>query len=540
MTEYTEKAGDPVRKLSFLLLVLLLALACAAAAADTLYDLAPCSGKISLDETKYIVLTPDNLSDHPDLLSSIGKTGEELLADWTARGVQLQAWTKKMDACLEVTAIQDEGSKQYYDLEQQTRQIRNEYLKAHQGSGALAKEGMTVFDLAWKKQKLGGNFLKFEYKYATATRSWRGVVRKTVRNGYTVMLDYQVFDRRPRRTDDDNLNRIANTVYFETVAPASVDAVPSGNTEAEPGTPAVASASGLLQVSVPPPAETNTENFVVEGTTTPGAHIIGVVMRWSSTTPLKYTADAGKSGKFKLKVNLPEEGVWLLTMNLEINGQIVAEEVFNTTTYSKTLLPVTLDEEIPEKLTSDELVLSGVTSKGVTVQCIVSNGTTTFDKTVRTNGTGKFKFKVPTRAEADYDITLVFSKKNYNTKRVTANASRKLTAEDTQARTASDAIHPSYAALTKNLDTYIGRTMVYNAYVTDVTEIDGEWIITAALRKSAKTGYSDLLVFMSREDPKLELNAKVKLYGTCVGAYQVQSEEENLAYPGFDYLFSEK
>ncbi len=524
---------------SFLLILLLLLTFCAAAAvADTEYALAPCSGKLSLDENTYIVLTPDNLDDHPELLSSIGKSKEDLLADWTKRGVQLQAWTKKMNSCLEVTVIQDDEAKQYYDLEQLTKQVRNEYLKSYRAAGKGAEDGFKIFDVQWKKQKLGGNFIVFEYKRSVGMRSWRGLARKTIRNGYTVMLDYQIFDRLPTGTDKTYFNKIANSVSFEQVAPASVDAVNTAAATGDSTAPVAASASGLLQVTVPPPSETNSETFTVEGQTTPGAHIIGVLMRWSSSTPLRFTADATKAGKFKLKVTLPEEGVWLLTLNLEVNNTIVAEEIFDPTTYSKTTLPVTLDAEIPEQISGDELVISGKTSKGVTIQCIVSNGTTTFDKTVRTNGTGKFKFKVPTKLEADYDITLAFSKKHYNSKRLTFATRRSFTAEDNQNKTASAALHPSYSALTKKLDSYIGQTMVYKVYITDVKEIDGEWIITGAVRKNKK-GYSDLMVFMSKEDPGLELDSQVKLYGTCVGAYQVQSEEGNTSYPGFDYLFRE-
>ena len=530
----TEKAGDSVRKSLLIILLLLLTAVCACAAADTEYALTPCSGKMSLNEDSYIILTPDNLSDHPDLLSSIGKTKEELLADWTERGVQLQAWTKKMDACLEVTVIQDAEAKQYYDLEQQTRATRNEYLQLHKGDSRFSAEGWTIMKLEWKKQKLGGNFLKFEYKRESGTRSWRGVVRKTVRNGYTVMLDYQVFDRLPRGTDENYLNKIANTVEFESVDPSSADL---GNSGSE-GSTVSASASGLLQVTAAPPSETNEGTFTVEGHTTPGAHLIGVVMRWSSSTPLKFETDATKAGNFKLKITLPEEGVWLLTLNLEINGSIVAEEIFDTTTYSKTLLPVTLDAEVPEELTGDELVISGVTSKGVTVQCIVSNGTSTFDKTIRTNATGVFKFKVPTAEEGEYDITLAFSKKHFNSNRITRTARRNMTAEDSKNHTAASAIHPSYTVLVKKLDTYIGQSMVYTAYITDVRQNGDEWIITAALRKN-NSGYSDFLVFMTGDDPGLEVDSQVKLYGKCIGAYQVQSEEENITYPGFDYLFHE-
>ena len=521
-----------------MMLLVLLTLCCVAAAAETEYALTPCSGKMALDENLYIVLTLDNLDDHPDLLSHMEMSQDEIRKDWADRGVQLQAWTKKLDACLEVTVIQDDDSKKYYDLEQQTRQVRNEYLKEHKNNAAYTDQGYIITKLEWKKQKLGGNFLKYEYKQALAMKTLRGVVRKTVRNGYTVMLDYKVFDRLPRGTDESYLNRIANTVEFEQVALPSVDEASSTASGEGSAQVTAASASGLLTVTVPPPSETNTDTFTVEGQTTPGAHIIGVVMRWSSSTPLKFTADASRAGNFKLKVTLPEEGVWLLTLNLEINGSIVAEEIFNTTTYSKTLLPVMMDAEVPEFLTTDELVLSGVTSKGVDVQCIVTNGTTTFDKTVRTNGTGKFKFKVPTSAEGEYDITLAFSKKNYNSNRLSFTAKRSLTAEDVQAKQTSEAIHPSYSALTKKLDTYIGRVFAYTAYVTNVSQTGDEWVVTAALRKTAN-GYRDFLIFMADEDPGVRTDDKVKLYGTCVGAYQVQSEEENISYPGFDFLFFE-
>ena len=44
---------------------------------------------------------------------------------------------------------------------------------------------------------------------------------------------------------------------------------------------------------------------------------------------------------------------------------------------------------------------------------------------------------------------------------------------------------------------------------------------------------------MAGENPGLAPGAKVKLYGTCIGAYQEQSEEDGVNYPGFDYLYFE-
>ena len=536
-----------IQKSFLIALILALLACCAAAAAETEYELKPCSGKISIDERSYIVLTPDNLSEHPDLLISLGKTKDDLLTDWEARGVQLQAWTKKADACLEVVVIQDEESQQFYDLERLTRQARDEYRHVHRLSNKkFIQDGYTFYEIEWKKQKLGGNFLKFEYKKVTDAGLCRGLMRKTVRNGWTVILDYQVFNRLPRKTDENNLNKIANTVQFEVIEPAPVDKAPAAdNPEGAEGTEVQTvvngSASGLLKITVPPPSETNTDTFTIEGTTTPGAHLIGVAMRWSASNALKFTADATKAGNFKLKITLPDEGVWLVTLNLEVNGAIVAEEVFDTTTFSRTTLPVTITEQVPEKLTSNEFVLSGVTSKGVEIQCIVSNTAAPdhpFNDACKTNGTGKFKFKVPTAAEGTYDFTLVFSKKGYNTKRLTWTAVRSLTDQELQAKSTAKAVHPSYANLNKKLETYIGQTTVYNAYITDVQQNGNEWIITAALKKNKK-GYSDFLVFDSTKDPGLMADTKVKIYGICIGSYPIQSEEGDTSYPRFEYLYAE-
>ena len=517
----------------------------AAAVAETEIELKPCSGKMILDENTYIILTPDNLADHPDLMRRIEKTKDELLADWETRGVQLQAWTKKMDTCLEVIVIQDDESKEFYDLEQRGREARNDYLNLHRASNKkYIQMGYTFTELKWKKQKLGGNFLTFEYKRLTDDGLCRGLMRKTVRNGWSVILDYQVFDRLPRKSATDYLNRIANTVQFEEIAPQPVDTSSSSSGETEEGQPTTVvsgSASGLLKITVPPPAETNMDTFTIEGSTTPGAHLIGVAMRWSASTPLKFTTDATKAGNFKLKVTLPDEGVWLVTLNLEVNGAIVAEEVFDTTTFSRTVLPVTLTAGVPEQLTGNELVVSGITSKGVEIQCIVSNTAAPdhpYNDACKTNGTGKFKFKIPTAAEGTYDVTLVFSKKGYNTKRLTYTAVRKLTEQETQAKSTAKAVHPGYAALNKKLESYIGQTMVYKAYIVDVKQNGDDWIITAALRKNKK-GYYDFLVFEAKKDPVLTADSKVKIYGICIGSYPIQSEEGDTSYPRFEYLYSE-
>ena len=210
-----------------LILVLLLTACCIHAAADTVFTLENCAGNIAIDEGKFIVLTAGNLDDHPDLLATLGKTKEEQLADWQARGVQLQAWNEKMDVCLEVIVKQDDDSRQYYDLEQQSKGTRAEYLKHLKSSGQYAEMGYTMLipgrvidQPQWKKQTNGGNFIKFEYKRTVDGKTWRGFIRHTIRNGYTIVMDYQVFNRLPLKNDETIMNRIANTITFAKVDPA--------------------------------------------------------------------------------------------------------------------------------------------------------------------------------------------------------------------------------------------------------------------------------------------------------------------------------
>lgn len=64
---------------------------------------------------------------------------EELLAQWTEEAVLLEAWDTKGDARLRISAIQDEQSKMYFDLDQQPTQMRTNFRTGHD-KGTLYSE----------------------------------------------------------------------------------------------------------------------------------------------------------------------------------------------------------------------------------------------------------------------------------------------------------------------------------------------------------------------------------------------------------------
>ncbi len=524
-----------MRKAIFLISLILLLGVFSAASADTECSLAPCSGSVIIPDSKYTILTPDNIGEHADLISAIGKTKEEILSDWEDRGVVLQAWfnNKLLDACLEITVRQDEDARVYYDLVNHSSNAGwKTFLASHRGSGsAYAADGYSIKEVE-KKQKnieVHNYLLQLKYKRTVDGKTYWGYAYKTVARGYTVVLDYQVYNRGLRTGDQNEISKIVNTLKFF-----------DGGEEIAPG-------SAFLQINTAPPSETSSDTFTIEGRTNPGAHLIGVLMRINSAEPVRFFADANaKTGDFKMKVTLPEENVWLMTVNVEMNDQIVAEQVFETTTYKKTLIPITFTSgefifaksDSSATLTANETVISGTTDKGVTIQCIVTNGTSTFDKQVKTNGTGKFTFKVPTSLEAGYHFTLVFTKKGYDTKRFTGNAFRNLNDEDRRSAIKKEAIKPGYSSLSRNLETYINKIMGYNLYVVEVQQNGNEWIIKAAMVKNS-SGYKNFMYFVTSDEPQVETDTQMLMYGTCIGPYVVQTEEGSQNYPAFDLLFME-
>ena len=486
----------------------------------TEYALDSAYGKLTVSDS-YTVLTPTNLSSGAGFLSARNLTADAVLEDWSARGVVLQAWTADRDACLEIRLLQDEDAVAYFDTDQQTTQARAAYRSSHLKSAVYSSKGYSIKSAEWKKQTRGGRFLRIKYKRTVDGETYWGYAAKTIRNGWTVVLDYQVYGRGLKAKDETSLNKVANSVEFtQTLSmPATV--------------------GGLIEYTSVPPAETNSGAFTVEGTCTPQAHLIGVLMRYNSATPIRVETDATKAGKFKLKVQLPQEGIWLMTLTVEMNGAVIAEEVFDTTTYQATLLPLNLDSEVPQRFETDEYVLTGTTSKGVSVQCIVSGGAKTFDKTVRTNGTGKFTFKIPTSSQSEYSITLILQKKNYETRRFTWSANRDVTETDLRNQIRAQAVKPAYSTLKSKLDSYIGKVMGYKVYITEIRQSGNEWLVFAALNKTTRGTLKNIIVITVPEKPEFETGSVQRMYGTCVEAYEVQSEEGTDSYPCFDLLFWE-
>ena len=558
-----------LRKFLFVILVALLAAACTAALADTEYSISPAPAVVTLKDNRTVV-TAETLGDHPELLTVIGMSKEDTLADWESRGVVLQAWSqinpktwtasKSKYTCLEICVLQDGDAAQFPDMvHAEDRTVWASYEESCKAN--LSALGYT-FQTVEKPQKTAdtNRYLLLLYKRTTDSGEYRGYMARTVFNGYTIVFDLKAYNQKPvPGTHDNELYRVIRTLADSGTAglpavsgetPDGTADTPSGEgTENAAGTgTAESSGTGMLDITVGPPRETNTNTFTVEGVTAPGAQVIGVLMKSvGDPMPQRFETTAhAKNGSFKLKMTIPEneESVWLMTLNVYESAEsntIIADKVFDFTTYKKTLIPCELDESVPEKIYADELVIQGTTMKAVEVQCIATNsaGQTVFSPNpIHPNGTGRFTFKIPLDDEDVYSISLVITKKGYDVNRQSFTVQRFLTDEARldQIRKKAEK-NLGYGTFRSRIEQYVGKITKFSVWITAIDQIGDEWRITAA---GAKTGdhYSQLLMYFTQEEPPFSVDAekKLTLYGKCIGLYQIQSEESVESIPSLDLL----
>jgi hypothetical protein len=90
--------------------------------------------------------------------------------------------------------------------------------------------------------------------------------------------------------------------------------------------------------------------------------------------------------------------------------------------------------------------------------------------------------------------------------------------------------------LSSKIKGYTGRIMGYTAYVTGYTKSSEGWVVNMAMRKVGGQ-YRDIIIVTTKEEPSFALDTQVKMYGTCTGMYDVQSESGSKEYPSFELLF---
>ncbi|MDD3410191.1 MAG: hypothetical protein PHY12_05205 [Eubacteriales bacterium] len=495
-----------------LLLAVLTLLAVGAACAET-YVFDDIRGTMEIPDT-YVVLTPSNLTTYDEWLQSRGSSAEKLASDMSARGVLVQAWSSEYDMCFELTAVQNDQSKSLWDVNEQSTAVRGDYRLSHYPDNAYLAQGIDFSSADWKNTP-NGRFLVLRYVARESGQvDHRGLMRRTIRNGYEITFDMQIYGRNVTNKDNTELNKIWESFSFVEILPLP---------------PA---ASAKINVTGAPPTETNSASFNFEGTASQGVKLTAVVMGLNYPDPILSEVEVGKNGKFKLPIKLPKEGVFLITVTADYQGETVAELAYPVT-YQRTLLTVNFTTEVPEVITSDLLSILGTGEPGATIQVFI-NGESAFSKKV--TAAGKFKVEIDTKSEGSYEVVLAFSKKTLADRRFTFKFTRDWSQTDMLRKLSSESISPAYATLVKKIDGYDGRTLEYKAYVADISQSGSDWIVKMAMGQK-KGEYTNIFLVTCSDEPALTVGERVIVYGTCAGmSLPSEDSEVSESYPCLELL----
>ncbi len=492
-----------MRKWLFTAVVALLLLFCFSAQAEV-HVLDQIYATIDIPETYSVVMTPSNLDVYTTWLENRGTDVEIVRADFARRGVLLQCWPEEGETCLESTAVQNDRTLGIFDVNQQSEDMRASYRLGHYPNNDYLSQGYDFSSSSWTKLD-GNRFLALKYVRRDGGEVLcKGFMRRTIYNGYQITLDMQVFGRNATDKDNTALNKVWKTMTF-------VETLPM---------PAVASAK--INITSAPPEETNERDFHIKGTAANGVHLTAVVMGMSYDGSILYEDTADKSGKFDIPIELPKEGVFLITFFAEYEGEEVLEIAYPVT-YQRMLLMVNLDTQVPSDLNVDELVLLGDSVPGAEIQAFL-DGETLDGK--RVNGEGRFKLTIDVAEEGPHELVLVFSKKGLADRRLTYNFNRKWTDDDMLNYLKKQDVKPTYAHLLNKTANYEGSIVGYKAYLLDASQNGDGWLVRMALSKDDGK-YKNIILVTSNEEPSFAAGDRVMMYGTFAGISVAVSGDEN-------------
>ncbi|NLI21782.1 MAG: hypothetical protein GX418_09575 [Clostridiales bacterium] len=475
-----------------LLALALLLLPAAPAAAETRV-LDTLLASVDIPDT-YVTLTPDNVSTYADWLQARGQSSETVTNDMLARGVLLQCWSEDGETCIELTAVQNDKTLNIFDVNEQSSSVRAAYRLSHYPNNDFLDQGYEFSTANWKNTT-NGRFLILRYILRDNGQvDHHGLMRRTIRNGYEITFDMRVYGRSITNKDNTALNRIWETFNFIEILPLP------------------AAARAKVNITEAPPAETNEASFSLAGTAAQGATFTAVVMGLSYPDPMVTSVEVGASGKFNLPIKLPKEGVFMVTVTAEYQGEDVMELAYPVT-YQRTLLTVNVTTAVPEVVTGDAFSILGTATPGAQIQVFINDEA--FDRKKVTTA-GRFKIDLDTSDEGVYNVVLAFSKAGLADRRVSYTFTRQWTEEDMARQLAGEAIKPSYATLVKKIDGYDGRIMGYKCYVVSTVQAGDEWLIKMALTKKA-SGYSGIILVTTGEEPDVQPDQRVMMYGRSVG-----------------------
>ena len=379
------------------------------------------------DET---VLTQTNLSEHEELLKSLGTSSEAVLASYVASGIVMEVIPN--DGGQIAVSVTDAGK--FADVKDMDELTQEQRLSFRLTSSAMYAS-MPVYSL----------------RYAT------------LHLGRLYMIEQTIVGREPDADDDARMERLLEGVKLlssvsEATPTPQATATPQPTATPEPVVgEAEVETSGALKLDGVP-AFTASAQLTLSGEAAPSAEI-----RVEANGKQIAKTSTKKDGSFSVKVKLPEEG--------DVEVVVTAGEDTALFTIRYEMPDARLDITEPEDttFTGENVTVRGVTEPNATVY-IDGKGTNT---NVKAGKNGAFAVRVFMEEAGTETFTLRVKAEGFAQTTRTITLTREWTQREQIAQFRQKMIALSYDDLAQDPAKYAGKRFILRGKVMDFTDYDG-------------------------------------------------------------------
>ena len=458
------------------------------------------------------VITPSNLSDHSSWFEGQNIDPDSMQVFFQDEGILLKAVDEEGGRVLLITALADTDGQMFFDLNEHEDEMRKNFRQSHSYNKVYNIIGYHYDSATWRNYGEGTDrFLRLKQSLTQeGEKVCSGYQRKTIRNGHTITVDLQIYDRSPKSSDERFLDKIIENWEFTEILTPPSDTV-------------------QLTVMQEPPSETGETSFVVSGNTERAATVTATLFTVDGMKSSTFKDDTTSDGSYKIEVTFPKEGLFSLVLDATTADERTSQITYGIN-HQKNYIPVQFLQAIPERVHRDSFVLSGETAEYTTVQLTIQGPVEQHLE----DGGPSFSFDVDMSKAGVYTLTMIVTKKDFDTRSFSYTIERVMTKEEALNKFKQSAKTLEYRTLRAKRTEYSDVAFTYTGYIVEIEKTGPEWTITFALSKSGET-YKNMVYLIAKEDIAFGVGDKVTMYGTLSAhPYILTVDGDMYEYPRFD------
>ena len=482
--------------LTALLLCICMGTAVNARAAQSTYVF-PYEGLRYTQQEGETVLTQTNLSEHGDLIASLGTTADAILASYMAAGIVMEVIPQEGGQI--AVSVADAGAfAEAEDMASLSGEQLDAFVAQYEDSGLYEDVSLTDTDpkcVRMTSSAMYGSMPVYTVRYATLYL------------GRLCVLTQTVVGRAPEAADDAQLERVLDGIRFlsavsePTPSPTPAPtATPEPTPVPTPGVAEVIASEGEMTVEGVP-SFTQDADITITGTAAASQE---VTVRVGDKTLGR--TNTGKDGAFALRVTLPEEGDLTLAVMTDTAEKMLSVHY----EMPKAKLVITGPEETT--FTGTNIIVRGETEPNAKV-FVEADG---FKTNVEANRNGAFSVRL-FMDEGTMTYTLRTRVAGYGEARAEITLTRELTEREWIAEFRNKRAYIDYDVMVSRCEDFKGKQLIERGMVMEFADYDGSPCALVCIANPNKGVWTNpIWVVMDKED-EIAAGDIITMYLTCEG-----------------------